>query len=212
MRLFARDVACARGGRNVLQDLHFTVNAGEMTAITGPNGSGKSSLLRLVAGLLRLSSGEIILEGGEVDASIGEQSHYVGHQDALKPSLTVAENLAFWSAFHGHRNHVAKSLACLGLASLAHLPALYLSAGQRRRLSLARLIATQRPIWLLDEPNTALDATAQAMLANIMRTHLAQGGIILAAVHGTLEPKASHHVRLGEANAPPTRPCPGDTL
>ena len=211
MRLFARDVACTRGGRNVFQDLHFTVNAGEMTAITGPNGSGKSSLLRLVAGFCGCPAGRLSLRRRN-GRGIGEQSHYVGHQDALKPSLTVAENLAFWTAFHGHRNHVAKSLACLGLASLAHLPALYLSAGQRRRLSLARLIATQRPIWLLDEPNTALDATAQAMLANIMRTHLAQGGIILAAVHGTLEPKASHHVRLGEANAPPTRPCPGDTL
>jgi heme exporter protein A len=212
MRLNARDLACTRGGRRVFQGLHFAVNAGEMAAITGPNGSGKSSLLRLVAGLLRPSGGEIILEGGDADASIGEQSHYVGHQDALKPSLTVAENLAFWSAFHGHRDHVAKPLACLGLASLAHLPALYLSAGQRRRLCLARLIATLRPIWLLDEPYAALDATAQAMLADIMRTHLARGGIILAAVHETLEPKASHHLRLGEANEPPTRPCPGEML
>jgi heme exporter protein A len=168
-----------------------------MIAITGPNGSGKSSLLRLIAGLLRPAGGELVLEGGESDASIGEQAHYVGHQDALKPSFTVAENLDFWTALLGATANPAASPAAMGLQSLAHVPALYLSAGQRRRLSLMRLIAIHRPIWLLDEPNAALDSAAQGMLCEIMRAHLAKGGMILAALHGKLDVEASHELRLG---------------
>jgi heme exporter protein A len=170
-----------------------------MLAVTGRNGAGKSSLLRLIAGLLRPSGGTLTLDGGDGELSIGEQAHYVGHQDAHKPSLTVEENLAFWNDVLGGASEVAAALACVGLAALAHLPALYLSAGQRRRLSLARLHAAKRPIWLLDEPGSALDAEGQAMLARIMRPHLAGGGIILAAIHERLELEAAQELRLGGA-------------
>ncbi|MFZ1092640.1 MAG: heme ABC exporter ATP-binding protein CcmA, partial [Xanthobacteraceae bacterium] len=141
MQIVAEGLTCVRGGREVFRDLHFAVDRGEMLAITGPNGAGKSSLLRVVAGLVRPSEGRLILHGGDAELSIGEQAHYVGHQDAFKPSLTVQENLVFWSDFLGGGGEVATSLARVGLYALAHLPARYLSAGQRRRLSLARLLA-----------------------------------------------------------------------
>jgi heme exporter protein A len=199
MQIVAEGLACVRGGREVFRNLHFAVDRGEMLAITGPNGAGKSSLLRVVAGLVRPSEGRLILHGGDAELSIGEQAHYVGHQDAFKPSLTVQENLVFWSDFLGG-GEVATSLACVGLYALAHLPARYLSAGQRRRLSLARLLAVERPLWLLDEPGSALDAAGQRLLADIMVAHVGKGGIILAAVHGPL-PQAARELKLAGAGA-----------
>ena len=170
--------------------------------MTGPNGAGKSSLLRLAAGLLRPAQGRLALEGGDTELSIGEQAHYLGHQDALKPSLSVAENLRFWGRFLGSTvptgaGKDGAALAAVGLEALVHLPAGYLSAGQRRRLSLARLLAAPRPIWLLDEPTAALDAAAQRMLAELMRAHLAAGGLILAATHGPLGLEKAAELQLG---------------
>ena len=163
----------------------------------GPNGSGKSSLLRLIAGLLRPSAGRIELQGGAAEQTIPEQAHYLAHLDALKPSLTVAENLGFWTRYLGATPKPAtEALAAVGLGGLADLPAAYLSAGQRRRLSLARLIAVPRPIWLLDEPTSALDAAGQERLAELMRQHLGTGGMILAATHGPLGIEANE-LRLG---------------
>ena len=168
-------------------------------ALVGPNGSGKSSLLRLVAGLLRPSAGRIELRGGEVERTVPEQAHYLGHLDALKPSLTVAENLGFWTGYFGDRaGPPDEALAAVGLGTLGDLPAAYLSAGQRRRLSLARLIAVPRPIWLLDEPTSALDAAGQQRLAELMREHLTTGGMILAATHGPLGIEAKE-LRLGSS-------------
>jgi heme exporter protein A len=164
MRLEASDLACIRGGRQVFSDVSFTVGLGDALLITGPNGAGKSSLLRLVAGLLRPSSGTLVLDGADPELTLAEQAHYLGHQDALKPALSVLENLDFWARFLGGRatTDLATALADVGLGGIAALPAAYLSAGQRRRLSIARLIAVKRPLWLLDEPTTALDVTAQA--------------------------------------------------
>jgi heme exporter protein A len=199
MRLLASDLGCIRGGRQVFRDLSFAVGAGEALVVTGPNGAGKSSLLRLIAGLVRPTQGRLALEDGDPELTIGEQAHYLGHQDALKPSLSVHENLAFWADFLGGRGtKVGAGLGAVGLDGLARLPAAYLSAGQRRRLSLARLIAAPRAIWLLDEPTSALDAAAQAMLADLMRSHLAGGGLILAATHGPIGLDGATELRLGD--------------
>jgi heme exporter protein A len=198
MRLSGSDLACIRGGRQVFSGLAFGVGAGEALVVTGPNGAGKSSLLRLVAGLVRLAGGQLALEGGDPELTVGEQAHYVGHQDALKSSLSVAENLAFWASFLGDDDaRLSSALATVGLGALARLPASYLSAGQRRRLSIARLIAVTRPIWLLDEPTSALDTAAQAMLAELMRAHRAGGGLILAAAHGPIGLDGAKELRLG---------------
>jgi heme exporter protein A len=198
MQLVAEHIACQRGGREVFAGLSFSVAAGEALLVTGPNGAGKSSLLRLIAGLLRPAAGRLRLHGG-ADAGIGEQAHYLGHQDALKPALTVAENLIFWTQYLGGNGAPATALKTVGLDALTGLPAAYLSAGQKRRLSMARLITVRRPLWLLDEPTSALDATAQAGLAELMEKHLRGGGIILAASHGAIGLKRSRRLRLGAA-------------
>jgi heme exporter protein A len=199
MRLSATDLACHRGGRDVFAGVSFAVAAGEALTITGRNGAGKSSLLRCVLGLVRIAQGRLTLEGGEREMSIAEQAHYLGHQDALKPSLSVAENLRFWAGFFGARAaKIAEPLAAVGLDALADLPAAYLSAGQRRRLSIARLVVAPRPLWLLDEPGSTLDAAAQDRLAELMRSHLAGGGLIFAATHGSIGLSGAQELRLGE--------------
>jgi heme exporter protein A len=196
LRLTASGLGCIRGSLGVFSNIYLQLGSGEASAVVGPNGSGKSSLLRLVAGLLRPSEGRIELAGGAADRTIAEQAHYLGHLDALKPSLTVAENLGFWVPYLGGVPALRNSLGVVGLGGLADLPAAYLSAGQRRRLSLARLIAVPRPIWLLDEPTSSLDAAGQERLTALMREHLADGGLILAATHGPLGIEAKE-LRLG---------------
>ena len=211
MRLSAVDLACHRGGRDVFTGLSFAVASGEVLAVTGRNGAGKSSLLRTIVGLVRIAQGRIDLEGGDGELTIAEQAHYLGHQDALKPSLSVAENLGFWAGFlgPGAKNigqNIGPSLDAVGLDDLADLPAAYLSAGQRRRLSIARLIAVKRPIWLLDEPTSTLDAAAQERLIGLMRAHLAEGGLILAATHGGIGLDPTHELRLDARHAPAEQP------
>jgi heme exporter protein A len=198
MQLRGDNLTCVRGGRTVFSGLSFHLAAGEALLVTGPNGAGKSSLLRVIAGLVHLADGRIALDGGETDAGIAEQAHYLGHQDAMKPSLSVIENLQFWAAFLGAGNAgIVQALAAVDLAALAGLPAAYLSAGQRRRLSIARLIAAPRPIWLLDEPTSALDAVSQTRLAELMRKHLAGGGMIIAATHGAIGLDRARELKMG---------------
>ena len=200
MQLSADNLACTRGGRAVFAGLNFSVTGGHALVVTGRNGAGKSSLLRLIAGLVRIADGRLVLEGGEPEASIPEQAHYLGHHDELKPALSVAENLSFWTEFLGaDPESVEPALAAVGLGPLAGLPAAYLSAGQRRRLSIARLVAVKRPVWLLDEPTSALDAPSQERLAVLMRDHLAGGGLIVAAAHGPIGLDHPREMRLGKA-------------
>jgi heme exporter protein A len=200
MRLSGRGVRCVRGGREVFSGIDFEVSSGEALAVTGVNGAGKTSLLRLIAGLLTAAGGAIALEGGETELSLPEQAHYLGHRDALKSALSVTENLCFWRAFlGGEMSDTDVSLAAVGLDHAAHLPAAFLSAGQRRRLSIARLLTVRRTVWLLDEPANALDAAGQHLFTALMGAHLARGGLIVAAIHAPLGLPA-RELRLGAAS------------
>ena len=192
MKIEASALGVERGGRLVFADLGFRLEAGQALRVTGPNGAGKSTLLRAIAGLLPLSAGQIEVTPA-ADARRAELCHYVGHADALKPNLTAFENLSFLAALlatgSGQQPSAASveaALARLGLSDVADLPSAYLSAGQKRRAALARLIAVFRPIWLLDEPLNALDLAAQAVITEIMAEHLAGGGIVIAATHAPL--------------------------
>lgn len=188
-----------RGGREIFAGLDFALAAGTALAITGANGAGKSSLLRIIAGLLPISGGTVALEGGDTELTLAEQAHYLGHRDPIKGALTARENLAFWQDYlGGDGEDLVSSLQAAGLGHVADLPAAYLSAGQRRRLSMARLLAVKRPLWLLDEPTSALDTAGQAIFATIMTAHLATGGLIAAATHTPLG-IAANELRIGGA-------------
>jgi heme exporter protein A len=199
MQLVADNLACSRGGREVFTGLNFSLSGGEALVVTGRNGAGKSSLLRMIAGLVAVTAGTLALTGGEAEATPGEQAHYLGHLDAVKLSLSVSENLNFWAAYLGGGTAVDAALESVGLAPLSGLPAAYLSAGQRRRLSIARLVAVHRPVWLLDEPTSALDQPSQQRLAELMRGHLATGGMIVAAAHGPIGLERARELKLGGA-------------
>jgi heme exporter protein A len=198
MLLAAENLACSRGGREVFAGLNFSLAGGEALIVTGRNGTGKSSLLRMMAGLIRAAAGHLVLTGGEEETTLAEQAHYLGHLDAVKPALSVAENLQFWTDYLGaSRAEIDPALDAVDLGPLAILPAAYLSAGQKRRLSIARLVAAPRPIWLLDEPTSALDAPSQKRLAELMRGHLAGGGMIVAAAHGPIGLERARELKLG---------------
>jgi heme exporter protein A len=194
MGLSVTDLSCTRGGRLVLDRLSFGLDDGGTLLVQGPNGAGKSTLLRVLAGLLP-ATGAIVLDGRVADRdALGDATAYAGHLDAVKPQLTVAENLAHWAALFG--GDPTPALAALGLAALADRPAHLCSAGQRRRLGLARLLLVPRRIWLLDEPTVSLDAEATGRLLAMLRAHASGGGLAIVATHAALELAHARNLRL----------------
>lgn len=179
------DLVCRRGGRTVLSGTGFIVPAGEAALVRGPNGAGKSTLLRVLAGLLGFQGGTLRLGDADLPGDPGiwqEQVAYGGHQDAVKPALTVRGNLQAWARILGGAS-VDAALDRFGLAGIADRPAVECSAGQKRRLGLARLMLQDRPLWLLDEPTVSLDAETAEMVAGMVREHCAKGGTALVASH-----------------------------
>lgn len=174
MELRLTDVAVARGGVPVLSGVSFTLSAGQALVLRGPNGSGKTTLLRAIAGLQPVLSGEI--------AGASDSVAYAGHADGLKAMLSVTENLQFWAAVYGRRD-IQPALDAYALAPLADRLTGTLSAGQKRRAGLARLMVTGRPIWVLDEPTVSLDRDAVALFADAVQAHLGAGGMALLATH-----------------------------
>jgi heme exporter protein A len=188
--LTIENLAVQRGERVLFKALGFSAGAGEAVALVGANGVGKTSLLRAVAGLIRPLSGRVWFSGeaGELDADEARRfgCHLVGHQDGLKGARSVREELVFQAGWTGGQAGAAGAAARLGLTRLLDLPVRVLSAGQRRRLALARLVASPRSLWLLDEPLAPLDAASRALFGEVMAGHISRGGLILAAVHDPL--------------------------
>ncbi|MGA1801913.1 heme ABC exporter ATP-binding protein CcmA [Rhizobium sp. HT1-10] len=199
MHLSAEKLAARRGEDLIFVNISFHLSAGEALILTGRNGSGKSTLLRVVAGLLAADKGRTIFvdEKGSAERPVREISHYFGHRNAMKSELSVAENLTFWRAFLGDADDgtspghspglpVEDAADAVGLAGILHLPFGYLSAGQQRRLAFAKLLVAHRPVWILDEPTAALDASADLLFADLITAHQQRGGIVLAATHQPL--------------------------
>lgn len=198
MRLIAENLGGERGGHTVFSGIDFALGGGDALLVTGANGVGKSTLLRIVAGLLPRSSGSVRLEGGGEDLpTVSAAAHYLGHRNAMKPILTVVENLAFWRSFHGAGRSVDEALDMVGLGEIGHLPFSFLSTGQRRRAAIARLLVSHRPVWLLDEPTSGLDAASERRFAALMTEHLDQGGMIVAATHLPLGIDGAAELRMG---------------
>jgi heme exporter protein A len=188
--LTAEKLACVRGERRLFADLDFRVAAGAALVVEGANGVGKTSLLRLIAGFLSPAAGQVQLqldahmlrEGEERGRHVG----FLGHQDAVKPQLNVGEQLLFFASLYGAQGDIGAALERVGLARQRELPCRYLSAGQKKRLGLARLMLSGRDLWLLDEPFAALDSSGRALAGDLMRAHCARGGILVAASHDPL--------------------------
>lgn len=203
MLLHADNLTVERGTRTVISDLSFTARAGEALLVVGPNGAGKTTLIRTIAGFIAPSAGSFLLKDDDSDRDIASACHYVGHLTGVKANLSAAENLTFWAAYldGGGRGAIAdrvdEALAQFGLLDLADFPAGLLSAGQKRRLGLARLSVATRPVWLLDEPTVSLDAASTELLAKLIQRHLAAGGLVIAATHLPLGIEEPVYLRLG---------------
>jgi heme exporter protein A len=199
MKLTVEDMAADRGGRRILSGISFTLEGGEALLLTGPNGAGKTTLLKVLAGFIAPAQGTIVLSGGDPEQTIAEQAHIVGHLNAIRSTLTVAENAEFWAGFLGGSpfQSVTHALEGFGISSLSNIPAGYLSAGQKRRLGLARLLLAKRPLWLLDEPTAALDDTSADIVTGLIDDHTAAGGLAVVATHAPLELARARELRLG---------------
>jgi heme exporter protein A len=203
-RLEVEGLACRRGVAAIFDGVSFFLEGGGALVVRGANGSGKSSLLRVLCGLMKPAAGEVRLmqEEGPVE-EIARHAHYFGHQPAVTSALTVRSNLAFQAALLGNAGaRLSPILERVGLAALASAPARHLSAGQRRRLALARLLVATRPLWLLDEPGESLDAEGEALLAEISAAHHAAGGLIVLATHTQAPLAATAELNLKLAGAP----------
>jgi heme exporter protein A len=200
IRIIADDVSLVRGGRVLAERLSFTLAPGAYGEITGPNGAGKTTLLRCLAGLGRLGGGTLRFETGDdvLDPEERRQHlHWLGHRDGLKPAIAVKPHLSYWRGLLGDGAEETAALDRVGLGALVDLPARTLSQGQSRRLALSRLVAIPRPVWLLDEPAAGLDRSGKALLAALIESHRAAGGIVAAAVHEPLGPTPSLGLELG---------------
>lgn len=197
MKLVVENLGGERAGHVVFANISFSLEDGEALVITGSNGSGKSTLLRVILGLLPGASGSVTTQDDEKDNDgllPHEMMHYLGHLNALKLALSVEENLLFWQQYCGNPLlDPDAALEAVALEGMGHLPAAYLSAGQKRRVSIAKLLVSYKPIWVVDEPTAALDKASELMFAGLIKDHLASGGMVLAATHQKLG--------LGGANA-----------
>jgi heme exporter protein A len=198
--LRAESLTAIRGERLVFQDVSFALRAGDALILAGRNGAGKSTLLRLLAGLARPAAGRLLWHETDALADLTEHAGRVallGHQDALKPGLTARENLAFAARLAGRP--IDAALGHLDLLELAELPARMLSAGQKRRLALVRISLSRAPLWLLDEPTTALDDPAIERFASLLDRHRQNGGMVIASTHAPLPLPGAATLRLGPA-------------
>ncbi len=211
MQLVAENLTLERGGRTIANAISFTLGRGTALMLTGPNGSGKSTLLRALAGYLRPASGSVRLSGGSAAGADGESGevaevcHFVGHLDGIKTHLTAAENLGFWATYLAGPEDAGKSVAervevaleQFALEPLADIPAGYLSAGQKRRLALARLAVARRTLWILDEPTVSLDTASARVLTDAINAHLKSGGMAVIATHLPMDVAPVQAIQLG---------------
>jgi heme exporter protein A len=201
MRLTAQDLGAERGGERVFSGIGFTLADGECLIVSGPNGAGKSTLLQVLCGLLPAAEGSVSIDPlTEEWPSVAAAAHYLGHQNAMKPALSVEANLSFWRRFNGEPClEVDEALEEVGLAGVGPLPFSTLSTGQRRRAAIARLLVSWRPIWLLDEPTAGLDKRSEGRFTALMEAHRAQGGMIIAATHWPLGLEDVRELAMGGA-------------
>ena len=198
MQLIAENLACDRGDTRIFEGLSFSVGAGEGMLVTGPNGAGKSTLLRVLAGLLPLSAGTVKLDRGTIAA----HSHYLGSQNGMKAALSVAENLNFWKDYYGAGTITAlQALQRVGLDHVLDAPFSYLSTGQKRRVAIARLLLSERPLWLLDEPTSGLDKEAEKLFADLVAEKIKSEGVVVAATHLPIDVEGMKRLRF-EARRP----------
>jgi heme exporter protein A len=214
---FGKGLACRRGEKLIFRGLDFTLPPGGALVLIGPNGSGKSSLLRLMAALTPHEAGVLAWNGTDIREDLGTHRarlHFIGHSDALKPVLSAGETLAFWAKMRGHAfgntgAAIGPALMRFGLGNAASLPCRYLSAGQKRRLALARLVATPAELWLLDEPLTSLDSEAAAQLLAAIADHRAQGGRVVLSTHAPIELANAPRLSLADFRPSPSEASAG---